>query len=140
MPKYNYQCLYCGHYGLSLAGFNDHMALCSQCGNLMLRLDNDIFWQCFDKNHFQLIAKEHCSPTLATGIDIVGNQRSIRLNFGQRLFIQLKKWTPRANPPPCRVSARLLACRGQRFCDKKLVRGKSGLRNITDCNTYKTSL
>jgi hypothetical protein len=122
MPKYFYQCLYCGNYDLSLAGLNDHMALCSQCGNLMLRLDDDFFWQCFDKNHFQGIAKANPAPM--TRADIVAGKSFIRLNSGQRRFTRVKKWTPRANLSPRVASARLLACRSQRFCDKNSTRGK----------------
>jgi hypothetical protein len=124
MPKYNYQCLYCGNCDLSLAGLNDHMALCSQCGNLMLRLDDNFFWQFFDKNHFQFIAKTNCPPAPRTEADTFAGKISNRLNSGQRRFTQLNKWTPRANLPPWRASARFLACRAQRFCDKKLVRGE----------------
>lgn len=48
MPLYDYQCLYCGNCDLRLAGVNDHMTICTQCGNIMLRLVEDIFWPLFD--------------------------------------------------------------------------------------------
>ena len=48
MPLYDYQCLYCGISDLRLVGVNDHMTICIQCGNLMLRLVEDIFWPLFD--------------------------------------------------------------------------------------------
>jgi hypothetical protein len=123
MPVFNYQCLYCGNCDLSLAGLNDHMTLCSQCGSLMLRLDNDIFWQFFDENHFQFTAKANCPPALTTGADTFSGKISLRLNSGQYRFTQVNKWTPRAKMPPWRESPLLLACRGKIFCDKKLSRG-----------------
>jgi hypothetical protein len=100
------------------------MALCSQCGSLMLRLDDYFFWQFFDKNHFQFIAKANCPPAPTTGADTFGGKMSIRLNSGQRRFTRLNKWTPRANMPPGRESPLLLACRAKIFCDKKLGRGE----------------
>jgi hypothetical protein len=49
MPIYDYQCLYCGNCELRVAGLNDHMAICTQCGNLMLRSEEDFCWPGFDK-------------------------------------------------------------------------------------------
>jgi hypothetical protein len=72
MPIYDYQCLYCENSDLILAGLNDHMTLCSKCGNLMIRLDDDSFWEFFDKNHFQLIAKENCLLAPTVGDDTLG--------------------------------------------------------------------
>ncbi len=69
MPKYNYQCLYCGNCDLNLGGRNDHMTLCSQCGNFAIRLDDDFFWETFGKNHFQLTEKENCPLAPTTGDD-----------------------------------------------------------------------
>ena len=129
MPVYNYQCLYCGNCDLSLAGFNDHMALCSQCGNLMLRLDDDFFWQFFEKKHFQFTATANCPPAPTTGADTFGGKISIRPNSGQCRFTQLNKWTPRANMPPWRESPLLLACRAIIFCDKKLAGGDPDPQN-----------
>ena len=43
MPIYNYQCLYCENCELRVAGVNDHMTICTRCGNLMLRLAEDLF-------------------------------------------------------------------------------------------------
>jgi len=124
MPVYNYQCLYCGNCDLSLAGLNDHMTLCSQCGSLMVRLDDDFFWQLFDKNHFQFTGMANCPPAPTTGADTFGGKISIRLNSGQYRFSQLTKWTPRANMPLRRASPLLLACKAIIFCDKKLGRGE----------------
>jgi len=41
MPIYEYQCVDCGRRDQRVAGLDDHMALCPQCGGLMLRLDED---------------------------------------------------------------------------------------------------
>lgn len=48
MPLYNYQCLYCENCELRVAGVHDHMTICTRCGNLMLRLVEDLFWPLFD--------------------------------------------------------------------------------------------
>ena len=119
MPAYNYQCLYCGNCDLALASLNDHTTLCSQCGSLMLRLDNDFFWQYFDKDHFQFTAKMNCPPAPATGADTFGGKVFFRPNSGQCRFTQLNKWTPKADKPPWRESPLLLACRANIFCVKK---------------------
>ena len=71
MPVYTYQCLYCDNCDSNLAGPNDKMALCSKCGSLMLRLDDDIFWEFFDKKQFQLTAKEISPLTPTTGDDTI---------------------------------------------------------------------
>ncbi len=44
MALYNYQCLYCENGELQIAGSHDRMAICPQCGNLMLRKDEALFW------------------------------------------------------------------------------------------------
>jgi hypothetical protein len=36
-----------------VAGLDDHTALCTQCGSLMLRLDEDVFQPYFDKEEFR---------------------------------------------------------------------------------------
>jgi len=43
MPIYEYQCVDCGGRDQQVAGLDDHMALCPNCGGLMLRLDEDVF-------------------------------------------------------------------------------------------------
>ncbi len=43
MPLYDYQCLDCGSRDSRVAGLDDHMAICSHCGSLMLRMDDDLF-------------------------------------------------------------------------------------------------
>ncbi len=67
MPRCHYRCLYCGDSELSLAGPDDHMAICFRCGHLMLRLDNDFFWEVFDKNNFQFNTEENLPLSPTTG-------------------------------------------------------------------------
>lgn len=43
MPIYSYQCVDCFRQDSRVAGLDDHTAICSRCGSLMLRLDEDIF-------------------------------------------------------------------------------------------------
>jgi hypothetical protein len=90
----------------------------------MLRSDDDFFWQFFDKNHFQSLAKANCPPAPTTGANTIGGKMFISLNYGQRRFTRLPKWTPRANMPPWRESPRLFPCRAKIFCDKKSGRGE----------------
>ena len=49
MPIYEYQCVDCKSRDQRVAGLDDHTALCTQCGSLMLRLDEDVFQPYFDK-------------------------------------------------------------------------------------------
>jgi putative FmdB family regulatory protein len=49
MPIYEYQCVDCGGRDQRVAGLDDHTALCSQCGGLMLRLDEDVFQPYFEE-------------------------------------------------------------------------------------------
>jgi putative FmdB family regulatory protein len=42
MPIYEYQCVDCSGRDHRVAGLDDHTALCTQCGGLMLRLDEDV--------------------------------------------------------------------------------------------------
>ena len=43
MPLYVYRCLGCNDWDQQLAGLDDHTALCTACGGLMLREDQDVF-------------------------------------------------------------------------------------------------
>jgi hypothetical protein len=129
MPLFNYQCLYCGNCDLSLAGPDDHMTLCSQCGSLMLRLDDDYFWQSFDKNHFQFTAKANCPPAPTAGANTFEAKTPIRLNPGQCRLSQLNKLTPKADVLPGRESPLRLAYRANIFLDKKLGREEPDPQN-----------
>jgi len=71
MPLYNYQCLYCGNCDLKLGGLDDRMTLCPQCGSLMLRSDDDFFWQFIDKDQSQFFQMAHCPPALSAVVDTV---------------------------------------------------------------------
>jgi putative FmdB family regulatory protein len=53
MPIYRYQCVDCGGQDQRVAGLDDHTALCTQCGGLMLRLDEDIFRPYFEEVSMQ---------------------------------------------------------------------------------------
>jgi len=90
----------------------------------MLRLDDDFFWQGFDKNPLQFKEMAQRPPAPTTGSANFRRKISIRLNSGQYRFSQLSKWTPRANMPLRRESPLLSACRAKMFCDKKLCMGK----------------
>jgi len=43
MPAYNYRCVACGAADLRIAGLDDHVAVCVDCGGMMLRTDDDLF-------------------------------------------------------------------------------------------------
>ena len=49
MPIYEYQCVDCSSRDQRVAGLDDHTALCTQCGGLMLRLDEDVFQPYFEE-------------------------------------------------------------------------------------------
>jgi len=50
MPVYEYQCVDCGDLDQRVGGLDDQTAICTQCGSLMLRLDEDAFQRYFDNN------------------------------------------------------------------------------------------
>ena len=49
MPLYLYRCTDCNSEDQRIAGLDDHTALCSGCGGLMLRLDENLFKPNFDE-------------------------------------------------------------------------------------------
>jgi len=49
MPTYEYQCIHCQVKDIRIGALDDNTAICMDCGNLMLRLDEDIFKPYFDK-------------------------------------------------------------------------------------------
>lgn len=49
MPRYDYQCTHCQVQETRIAGLDDHLAICQYCGQLMLRLDLDLFGPYFDQ-------------------------------------------------------------------------------------------
>lgn len=55
MPIYQYQCTdeSCGQQEPVIAGLDDAMAICSRCGSLMLRLDDDLFTPYFEVPNFK---------------------------------------------------------------------------------------
>jgi putative FmdB family regulatory protein len=48
MPSYEYKCIHCGAEEERIGGLDDNTALCVDCGNLMLRLDEDVFRPYFE--------------------------------------------------------------------------------------------
>lgn len=58
MPVYEYRCIHCQAQEERLAGLDDDTALCLECGNLMLRLDEDAFRPYFDEHREAPAAKE----------------------------------------------------------------------------------
>lgn len=55
MPIYQYQCTdeKCGQAEPVIAGLDDAMAICSRCGGLMLRLDEDLFTPYYETPNFK---------------------------------------------------------------------------------------
>jgi putative FmdB family regulatory protein len=49
MPSYEYKCIHCGAEDERIGGLDDNTALCMDCGNLMLRLNEDAFRPYFDQ-------------------------------------------------------------------------------------------
>jgi len=48
VPAYYYQCTHCQVTEGRIAGVDDHLAICAECGHLMLRLDYDLFSPYFE--------------------------------------------------------------------------------------------
>ncbi len=55
MPVYLYRCTaeQCNHKEPVIAGLDDAIAVCSQCGGLMRRLDDDLFTPYFAVPNFK---------------------------------------------------------------------------------------
>jgi len=55
MPVYQYRCTDegCGLKEPVIAGLDDAMAICSRCGGLMLRLDEDLFTPYYETPNFK---------------------------------------------------------------------------------------
>jgi putative FmdB family regulatory protein len=49
MPSYEYKCIHCGAEEERIGGLDDNTALCVECGDLMLRLNEDAFRPYFEK-------------------------------------------------------------------------------------------
>ena len=49
MPLYNYRCVDCGADDCRIAGLDDHVAVCVDCGGMMLRTDDDLFAPYFER-------------------------------------------------------------------------------------------
>jgi putative FmdB family regulatory protein len=57
MPIYEYQCVDCIDRDQRVAGLDDDTALCTQCGGLMLRLEENFFQSYFDENFISGLAE-----------------------------------------------------------------------------------
>jgi len=53
MPVYEYQCVDCGVLDQRVAGLDDQTAICTRCGSLMLRLDEDVFQPYFENFEYE---------------------------------------------------------------------------------------
>ncbi len=58
MPIYAFQCVDCGDRDQRLVGCDDYISICSCCGGLMLRLNEDVFWPYFKEVSSQHSASE----------------------------------------------------------------------------------
>ncbi len=57
MPFYAYKCIHCYAEEERLGGLDDDTALCLQCGNIMLRLDEDVFQPYFEESQKEQVAQ-----------------------------------------------------------------------------------
>lgn len=89
MPIYEYQCVDCGGLDQRVAGLDDHTAICTQCGSLMLRLDEDVF-QPYFANQDELAD----SSRVAEIGEFLGEERTNRHVYGEPLL--LRPAAPRA--------------------------------------------
>ncbi len=58
MPMYEYKCIQCQAEDERLGGLDDDTALCLECGNLMLRLNDDAFRPYFEQPEEERTAQE----------------------------------------------------------------------------------
>ncbi len=49
MPVYDYKCIHCQAEEERIGGLDDDTALCLECGNLMLRMNEDVFRPYFEQ-------------------------------------------------------------------------------------------
>lgn len=58
MPVYEYKCIQCQAEDERIGGLDDDTALCLECGNLMLRLSDDVFRPYFEQPEKERTGKE----------------------------------------------------------------------------------
>lgn len=58
MPIYEYQCIQCQVKDERIGGLDDDTALCLECGNLMLRLNEDALRPYFEQPEKERTARE----------------------------------------------------------------------------------
>jgi putative FmdB family regulatory protein len=68
MPLYDYQCVDCSAWEKMVAGLDDHVALCPQCGGLMLRLEGDLFTPYFALPILSVQEKGNAKDTEKSGV------------------------------------------------------------------------
>ncbi len=89
MPVYEYQCVDCGDLDQRVGGLDDQTAICTQCGSLMLRLDEDVFQAYFDN------PDELADISVVAEIgEFLGEERTRRHVYGEPLL--LRTAAPRA--------------------------------------------
>jgi putative FmdB family regulatory protein len=83
MPVYEYQCVDCGGLDQRVGGLDDQTAICTQCGSLMLRLDEDVFQPYFDNKD------ELPDISLVAEIgEFLGEERTHRHVYGEPLLLR----------------------------------------------------
>jgi putative FmdB family regulatory protein len=68
MPLYEYQCVDCSAREQMVAGLDDHVTLCLQCGGLMLRLEGDLFTPYFAAPILLVKEKGNAKDTEKSGV------------------------------------------------------------------------
>ncbi len=88
MPVYEYQCVDCGSLDQRVGGLDDQTAICTQCGSLMLRLDEDVFQSYFEKKFDNPDELPDISPVAEIG-ELLGEERTHRHVYGEPLLLRL---------------------------------------------------
>ena len=83
MPIYEYECVDCGGVDQRVAGLDDQTAICTQCGSLMLRLDEDVL-QPYFANQDELSN----SGRVAEIGEFLGEERTNRHADGEPLLLR----------------------------------------------------
>jgi putative FmdB family regulatory protein len=87
MPVYEYQCVDCGGLDRIVGGLDDQTAICTQCGSLMLRLDEDVFQPYFDNKFDDKDELPDISRVAEIG-EFLGEERTGRHVYGEPLLLR----------------------------------------------------
>lgn len=68
MPLYRYQCCYCQTQETRIAGLDDYLAICHLCGQVMVRLDFDLFAPYYAEQSATEPASRTLQPVLGQGL------------------------------------------------------------------------